>query len=125
MFEIQEEEEVTANENSEISYATVGRFAAIPHSFIEGSKHLSLHARWLFVALMYFRNNRTGVAYPTYETLVRLTGMSKNMISKAIKELEDKEQDWVWLDRDLRFGCSTIYRLLLPRPGETDDDTFF
>jgi len=116
----QEAMEDTTNEISEISYETIGRFAAIPHTFIEGSKHLSLHARWLFVALMYYRNNKTGKAFPTYDTLGRLTGMSKNMISKGIKELENEEQEWVWLDREKRFGSSTIYWVLLPIPDYID-----
>lgn len=117
MFETHETEEDVMNEISEVSYATVGRFAVVPHTFIENSKHLSVHARWLFVALMFYRNSKSGLAFPSYDTLCKLTGMSRNRISKAIRELENKEQEWVWLRRKKRPGSSTYYRLNLP-PAE-------
>ena len=106
------------NEISEISFETIGRFAAIPHTFIKGARHLSLRARWLFVALMSYRNSQSGWAFPSYDELCELTGMSRNAISKAVRELEDERQEWVWLTRKKRFGSSTLYWLNLPHPDD-------
>lgn len=73
---------------------------------------------------MYYRNTKTGNAFPSYETLRELTGMRKEMISKALKELENEKQDWVWLKRKKRFSKATIYTLLIPLAGHQPSHPF-
>lgn len=92
-----------------ISYDSIGRFAMIPHTFIEESRGLSIHARWLFVILMFYRNTMTGNSFPSYQTIHEKFGLRRPMISKGIKELEAAG----WLKRKKRFSQSTIYTLLL------------
>jgi hypothetical protein len=103
--------EQNAMKNKSISYEENGRFAMIPHPFIERAKELSLHARWLFVTLMYFRNTKSGLSFPSYKTIRELTGLRRQMISSSIKELEKEG----WLTRKKRYGNSTLYTLILPR----------
>jgi biotin operon repressor len=89
----------------------IGRFVAVPHVFIESYSHgLSVHARWLFVVLLYFVNHKTCQAFPSYDTLQRVTGYRRQAISKALRELEKTG----WVVRHRRFGRSTIYKIKIP-----------
>jgi DNA-binding transcriptional regulator YhcF (GntR family) len=92
---------------NKISYEEMGRFAMIPHSFIEDSKGMKFHSRWLYVALVYYRNTQSGDSFPSYETIRKLTGLTRKMISKGIKELEQNR----WIKKKRRFGNSTIYKV--------------
>jgi hypothetical protein len=104
------------SQDAYISFDEIGRFAMIPFTFIEGSKQLSFHARWLFVVLMYYRNTETGNSFPSYETVYQKFGIRKEMMAKAIRELEEKG----WLKRKKRFSKSTIYTLIFPAPVEDE-----
>jgi len=105
-------------ENS-LSYADIGQFVMLPHTFIKNSKKRKLlfHSRWLFVALMYYRNGQTGYAFPSYDKICELTGLRRNMISKCIRELETAG----WISRKKRFNASTIYTLHFPTPDGSFD----
>jgi DNA-binding transcriptional MocR family regulator len=96
------------NENR-LTYDEIGNFVMLPHTFIHDARKrkLRFHARWLFVALMYYRNGKTGNAFPSYDTLRELTGLSRNMISKCLRELESA--GWISLKR--RFNATTVYTL--------------
>lgn len=94
----------------------IGPFVAIPHSFVKHTRSLSFHARWLFVALRFYTNGESGLAFPSYDKIQELTGMRREMISKSIKELERSG----WLKRKKRFNNSTLYELLMPRPPLQD-----
>jgi DNA-binding transcriptional regulator YhcF (GntR family) len=63
---------------------------------------------------MYYRNGKTGNAFPSYDTLSELTGLSRNMISKCLRELESA--GWISLRR--RFNATTIYTLNFPTADE-------
>lgn len=90
------------------SFATMGRFAMIPFSFIENAKRMKVHTRWLYVALVYYFNTKNGIAFPSYDTLTKLTGLRREMISNGIKELERDG----WITRKRRFGNSTLYTVI-------------
>jgi hypothetical protein len=99
-----------------LSSEQIGQFVMLPYTFIHDAKRkkLRFHARWLFVALMYYRNGWTGNAFPSYDTIRELTGLSRNMISKCLRELESA--GWISLKR--RFNATTIYTLNFPISGE-------
>lgn len=89
-------------------------FTPIPHGFItfkkeDGSTHSHIAFR-LFVCLRHFTSIHTNDAFPSYDTLRELTGMTLNSIGKALRELEKSG----WLSKKKRFGRSTIYTLLTP-----------
>lgn len=103
---------------SKLTYEEIGNFVMLPHTFIKDARKrkLRFHARWLFVALMYYRNGKTGNAFPSYDTLHELTGIHRNMISKCLRELESA--GWISLKR--RFNRTTVYTLNFPKPeGES------
>lgn len=102
-------------ENEKLTSDNMGKFVMIPHSFIQDAKDkkLSYHARWLFVALRYYTNGRSGTAFPSYSTINRLTGMRREKISASIKELENAG----WVTKQPRFGNSSIYTLTVPQQG--------
>lgn len=58
-------------------------------------------------ALATFTNEETHECYPSLETLVRHTGLSKNAIRAAFKDLES----YGWLTRRHRTARSTVYRI--------------
>jgi DNA-binding transcriptional regulator YhcF (GntR family) len=93
-----------------------GRFAAIPYAFIEQSQNLSAHARWLFVVLRSYTNQKTECAWPSYDQLQEITRWSRPTVSKAIKELEE----YGWLERRKRFGAPVIY--VLKRPNSSQNE---
>jgi hypothetical protein len=101
------------HQDNESLYEQIGSFVTIPHSFINESRELSFHARWLFVTLRYYTNGKMGVAFPSYGTIQKLTRMRREKIASSIRELEKAG----WLERKRRFNKSTFYRLLIPRPN--------
>lgn len=109
-------ENIESNKPTGNLFDEIGRFITIPYTFIHAGKSLSLHARWLFVALRYYTNGKSGVAFPSYATIGKLTGMRREKISSSIKELENNG----WLERQKRFNNSTIYKLILPRPSSDE-----
>jgi hypothetical protein len=100
------------------SYEAMGPFVMIPHSFINNSRNLSFHARWLYVALLYYRNGESKMAFPSYETMHKLTRLRRNKISDGIKELEREG----WMKRKKRFGSSTLYTLFFSITEQLDED---
>jgi DNA-binding MarR family transcriptional regulator len=108
------------NEISEFNYEMVGRFVALPHAFIDYTEHLTVHTRWLYVALLYYRNTQSGQAFPSYNTLYEKFGLRRKMISKGLKELEKEG----WIKKKRRFGRSNTYRFFLPIESEFDDCPF-
>lgn len=92
-----------------LSFENVGLFAMIPHSFIKEARKLKVHTRWLYVALVFYRNTKHGITFPSYCTIQELTGLRREMISKGLAELE--ESDWIFKKR--RYGQSNLYRIVM------------
>ena len=88
----------------------IGRFVAIPHTFIKDMRNLPQCAIVLFVYLRSCANKDTGDAFPAYETIEQDTGITRHTISKAIKALEQRG----WITKKRRFSNSTIYELCDP-----------
>jgi hypothetical protein len=107
---------IQQNTEQETLFDRIGPFVAIPHSFVKGARGLSFHARWLFVALRYYTNGKSGLAFPSYDKIRQLTGMRRAMIAKSIGELEHAG----WLRRQRRFNTSTLYEIVMPRPPSQD-----
>lgn len=91
-----------------------GSFTATPNLFIELSRNLSDHARWLFVLLRFRTHSDRECAWPSYDQLRNLTGWGRSKISAAIQELEIHG----WLERRKRFGASVEYVLKRPSSPE-------
>lgn len=100
----------------------IGSFVMVSHDFINSTTVMKYHrqARWLYVALLYFRNHKTGEAFPSYTTLAKLTKMNREGISKGLKELEY----WGWINKKRQFGNSSVYTVHLVRqtPAQVDRD---
>ncbi len=85
----------------------IGNFTTIPNSVIQRARKLGSHALTLFVYLRYRTNQKSGVAFPSYQTIRDDTGLSRATIAKAIGKLEDEN----FLTKRKRFNKSTIYTL--------------
>ncbi len=103
------------SDEHKISFEVTGMFAMIPHNFIKEAKNLKVHTRWLYVALVFYRNSKSGVAFPSYETIRKLTGLRRQKISEGLTELE--ESGWI-KPRRKRYGASNVYRVLLNKEGK-------
>lgn len=71
-------------------------FVMISHDLFERGRHLSASAKWLFVVLHMFKNHQTGKTFPSYELIMKKSGLSKNGVANGLKELEH----WNWLEGD-------------------------
>lgn len=88
----------------------IGRFVAIPHTFVEDMRNLPQCAIALFVYLRYKANASTDEAFPSYESIECDTGMTRHTISKGLKALIDRR----WIKARRRFSNSTIYEMCIP-----------
>ena len=88
----------------------IGRFVAIPHTFIKDMRNLPQCAIVLFVYLRSCAHDGTGDAFPAYGTIAKETGLAEPTISKAIKALVGRG----WITKKRRFSNSTIYELCDP-----------
>lgn len=88
----------------------IGAFTVVPNAFIKDAT-ISHEAFRLFVVLRQFAGANDDAAFPSYDTLKERTGIkSYSTIAKALRELGKKG----WLERQKRFGASTIYTLTTP-----------
>lgn len=97
----------------------IGQFTTVPNSFIEQAAELSSPAFRLLVTLRYYTNSKTEVAFPSYATLRAITGLRREAISQAIKDL--KAAGWIECRR--RFGKSTVYALRYPHSSSDSGTT--
>ncbi len=88
----------------------IGRFVAIPHTFIKDLPNLPPCAHTLFLYLRSCAHNGTGDAFPAYDTIANETGMARATVSKAITALVGRG----WITKKRRFSNSTIYELCDP-----------
>lgn len=73
-----------ANENLDLS-----KHIKVTKHLLNRSRHVSVQAKWLFVVLRSFLWDNKGdeYVYPSYRTLVEMSGLSRNSVTDAIKEL--------------------------------------
>ncbi len=64
----------------------------LEHPYIANS------AKLVYSALAYFANNNTQEAFPSFETIMQLTGLKRRVITTAIKQLE--EYYFIQVERD-------------------------
>ena len=57
------------------------------------------------MTLMFHRNNKSKIAFPSYTRITELTGMRRAMISKCIEELEEAG----WIIKKQRYAHSNCY----------------
>ena len=88
----------------------IGRFAAIPHTFIEDMPNLPPCAHTLFMYLRYKANSVTGDAFPAYKRIAKETGLAVATISKGLAALVKRG----WIKKKRQYGKSTIYELTIP-----------
>lgn len=68
---------------------------------------LSAYAQAVYGQLNRRKNNDTGLAFPKYETLMKVTKLSRASISKALEELI--EHGWISIQR--RYSKSNVYAI--------------
>ena len=107
------------NENNSIT-EQMGTFTPVPHTFITEAKKMSFHARWLYVTLMFHRNTKSEIAFPSYTRITALTGMRRGMISKGIKELEKAG----WIVKKRRYANSNCYSFNFKKVEATTEREF-
>ncbi len=107
------------SENNSIT-ELMGTFTPVPHTFIKDTKKMSFHARWLYVTLMFHRNTKLEIAFPSYTRITELTGMRRAMISKSIKELVESE----WIVRKHRYGSSNCYSFNFKKVEAANESDF-
>jgi len=88
------------------------KFTKIDNDFIDRMGELSGSAVKIYIALRKFADwngdSTEGNVFPSYPTLMKMTGLARASISKGIKELEKK--GWI-SEIKHRFGDSNIYSL--------------
>lgn len=97
------------NGNRSILYDAIGAFTSIPNSVIEMWPKIGNDAICLFLYFRY-RSGSTGYCYPSYETIQKNTGLTRQRISASIKTLLDNGL----LERKKRFSGSSVYALKMP-----------
>jgi biotin operon repressor len=98
-------------------YDEIGQFTAIPDSVIEMWPSIGVDAMALFVHLRYRTNKDSKAAFPSYSTISQETGLTRRRIALAIRSLESNGL----IERQKRFGRSTVYTLKLPKPDSSTD----
>lgn len=88
----------------------IGRFVAIPHTFIEDMRNLPQCAIVLFVYLRSYANNGTGDVFPAYKRIANETGLAVATICKGLDALVERG----WIKKKRQYGKSTIYELTIP-----------
>lgn len=87
-------------------YDEIGNFTAVPNWAIEMGDKIGTDGLVLLMALRY-HSGVNGEVFPAYDLLQVHTGLTRRRIALAIRKLEELKI----IERQKRFGQSTIYRL--------------
>ena len=66
---------------------------------------------FVLIVLANFHNDELQKAWPSQETLCRLTGLSRATINRALKELKDKGHISIWKERTSGQYPHSVYRI--------------
>ena len=88
----------------------LGFFTAMPERIIEMMPEIGSDAVLLYLFLRYRTNKHRGVAWPGYNDMRSQIGWGKSRISNALHDLVNAGL----VEKDKRFGASTVYTLLVP-----------
>lgn len=94
----------------------IGQFTTIPNSVIAMWPTIGVDAMALFLYLRYRTNSQSGDAFPSFDTIKKDTGLTRNRIAKSARVLESAGL----VERKRRFSASTIYTLKMPDVIETE-----
>ena len=99
-----------------------GKYGIIPKSIF--TAELSLSAFRVYVALSTFAWKDDGIVFPKQKTLTDMLNISRQKLSKHLRELEDAGVIEVIRGRKGRGGAFTgnQYRLISPEPDEDEED---
>jgi len=100
-------------EDKEFGVTTEFRFVMVPHWLLEmtvDEQPLPSSAIHLYSCLMYFANKERE-CYPSYDTLMKMTGMSKGTVGKYLQILHDNGA-LTWTRRTYKgYNTSNLYHL--------------
>ncbi len=100
-------------EDKEFGVTTEFRFVMVPHWLLEmtvDEQPLPSSAIHLYSCLMYFANKERE-CYPSYDTLMKMTGMSKGTVGKYLQLLHDNGA-LTWTRRTYKgYNTSNLYHL--------------
>lgn len=104
------------------------KFVKISRDLFDRGRYLTPSAKWLYVALRSFKNERKpdDKPFPGYQKIMEQSGLSRNAIAKGLEELEQ----WGWIERDKSQGKSNHYKFTYPAllnvttGTETGDQTY-
>ena len=88
----------------------LGFFTAMPERVIELMPEIGSDPVLLYLYLRYRTNKHRGVAWPGYDDMQKGMGWGRRRISNTLSALVDAGL----LEKDKRYGASTVYTLLLP-----------
>lgn len=87
-----------------------GTFTRVDNYLFEQGRYLTPEAKLVYVVLCSYRNNKTGKTFPSYEKIQERSGLGRNKIAAALRELEY----FYWISRNKAFTSSNHYYLSNP-----------
>lgn len=94
-------------------------FTMIDNRIFSQGRYLSIDAKWLYATLLSFRNTETQETFPGYAKITERSGLKKQRIADALKELEQ----FHWISRERRgFNKSNSYALHYPVRWDVSSD---
>jgi hypothetical protein len=96
-------------------------FVRVLDELFKRGRYLTPSAKWLFVVLRSFANNQTGEIYPSYQAIMKKSGLTKNAVAKGLSELEHFQ----WLFRQKAKGKGNNYILYYPsfKDAKSEEET--
>lgn len=101
------------NDDRQSLYDEIGQFVGVPRYFMDNGKHLTLNAKWLYVTLLSFKNQKTKKTFPAYPAIMEQSGLSRQAVAAALKELEH----FHWITKKRNFSRASDYHLTCPVHG--------
>lgn len=85
-------------------------FVQVPFELFENGIYLSERAKVVYITLISFRNKKTSKTYPSYEKIMKRSGLNKDQVAAALNELEY----FGWIERKKGFQSVNNYTLMYP-----------
>jgi hypothetical protein len=95
-------------------YERYGQFRPVPMYLFEQGGNLTADAKLVYIVLLSFKNDATGLCCPSYESLMERTSLSRVRVSQALNELVH----FYWVGKRRKFSGVTHY--MVGRPVNSD-----
>ena len=109
-MQTEKKQKKSQSKKTDVNKERMHKFVQVSYDLLIAGRYLTTSAKWLYVVLRSFQNQRTKKTFPGYEKIMERSGMKRNAVAKGLKELEH----WGYIERNKTSGKVNNYEFCSP-----------